>query len=441
MDEDQIKSVTSEVLLKIKPTEETIDELDGVVASIIESVNKASYELKVDAFGKLVGSAARSTWRSGEKDIDIFIMLPPSMSREELEDVGLSIAKNSVSVFEERYAEHPYIRANFEGYDVDMVPCFNVEDASKIKSAVDRTPFHNDYMKCHINGLEDEVLLLKQFMGGMGIYGAELKVRGFSGYLCELLVLKYGSFQGVLLGASDWRSGQIINIEGTGTYDSKDPFVVIDPVDPNRNVAAAVSLESFSKFIDISRSFLDGPGVTYFFPLPVSPISKEELRDLLKERGTELIAIDAEIPDMIDDVLFPQLYKAEKAILRLMKCHDFRALGSGVWAGDGRALILFEMEVGRLPNIKKITGPPVTFRDRGRSFKAKHAPSPIFIEGGNYVARVPREYTNIIELLRGELDSCSLGKNLSTALRSCKILKDEDVLFNGLDIFIKGLLV
>ncbi|MDY6958863.1 MAG: CCA tRNA nucleotidyltransferase, partial [Halobacteriota archaeon] len=360
MDEEGIKSVTSEVLEKIKPQKEMIDELNGVVSRILESVDRAASLLEVDAYGKLVGSAARGTWRSGEKDIDIFIMLPPGMSREELEEVGLSIAKNCISDFEERYAEHPYIRANFEGYDLDLVPAYNVDDASKIKSAVDRTPFHNDYIKSRIEGLEDEVLLLKQFMSGARVYGAELKVQGFSGYLCELLVLKYGSFCSVLRGASDWRSSQIINIEGRGTYDSKDPFVVIDPVDPNRNVAAAVSLESFSRFIDASRFFLDSPDLTYFFPKPSSKVSKKELKELLKERGTELISIDFEIPDIIDDILFPQLYKSEKAIIRLINRHDFRVFGSGVWAEDGRAIILFEIEVGSLPNIKKITGPPVT---------------------------------------------------------------------------------
>ena len=31
-------------------------------------------------------------------------------------------------------------------------------------------------------------------MQGIGVYGAEIKVGGFSGYLCELLVMKYGGF-------------------------------------------------------------------------------------------------------------------------------------------------------------------------------------------------------------------------------------------------------
>ncbi|MDY6930475.1 MAG: CCA tRNA nucleotidyltransferase [Halobacteriota archaeon] len=440
MDEEGIKSITSEVLLKIKPQKEMVDELESVVSKILQSVDIAASDLKVEAYGKLVGSVARGTWRSGEKDIDIFIMLPSSMSREELEEVGLSIAKICATDFEERYAEHPYIRAKIEGYDIDLVPAFSVDEASKIKSAVDRTPFHNDYIKGRIDGLADEVILLKQFMSGAGVYGAELKVQGFSGYLCELLVIKYGSFFEVLKAASDWKLGQIINMEEIGTYNSKDPFVFIDPVDPNRNVAAAVSLQSYSRFIDASRSFLDGPDLAYFFSEPVSPITKKELTDLLKERGTELITIDFVIPDLIDDILFPQLYKAEKAIIRLMNRHDFRVFSSDVWAGAGRAIILFEMEVGRLPNIKKVIGPPVTFRGRVENFREKHVPNPTFIEDGIYVARVPRRYTNVTDLLENELGSCSLGKNISNSLDGCKILKDEEIYSSELGIFIKEFL-
>ena len=55
------------------------------------------------------------------------------------------MAKESDS-FEERYAEHPYVNAIFDGFEVDLVPAFGVESAASIKSAVDRTPFHNNYI-------------------------------------------------------------------------------------------------------------------------------------------------------------------------------------------------------------------------------------------------------------------------------------------------------
>ena len=96
--------------------------------------------------------------------------------------------------YEIRYAEHPYVHGIVKGVEVDVVPCYRLKDASRIKSAVDRTPFHHEWLKDRIKGKENEVRLLKGFLKANGLYGAEYKVRGFSGYLCELLIMFYGSF-------------------------------------------------------------------------------------------------------------------------------------------------------------------------------------------------------------------------------------------------------
>ena len=146
----------------------------------------------------MVGSAARGTWLSGTHDIDVFISFPEETPRKDLETLGMAIAREVAKLAEhaeDRHAEHPYLNIIYKGFDVDLVPCFRVASASRIKSAVDRTPFHNDFIKPRIKGCEDEVLLLKQFMRGGGVYGSELRTQGFSGYLTELLVIHYGSFE------------------------------------------------------------------------------------------------------------------------------------------------------------------------------------------------------------------------------------------------------
>ena len=52
---------------------------------------------------------------------------------------------------------------------------------------------------CKINHKQaDEVVLLKKFMESVGTYGSEFKVGGFSGYLCEMLILQYGNFMETL---------------------------------------------------------------------------------------------------------------------------------------------------------------------------------------------------------------------------------------------------
>ena len=90
-----------------------------------------------------------------------------------------------------------------------------------------------------------------------GTYGSEFKVGGFAGYLCELLIIKYGSFEETLKAATNWQYGHIIDLEDYGTGGQfNDPLIMIDPTDKNRNVGAALRLNKFSEFIQSARNYL-----------------------------------------------------------------------------------------------------------------------------------------------------------------------------------------
>ena len=185
------ENLEKSVLAKIKPTPYEQKCLFNIADYLIKRTNLIASELNLTGVSaQLVGSAARGTWLSGTHDLDIFILFPDDTDTEYLEYYGLKIARKVAEESDsrqEQYAEHPYISLKFKGYDVDLVPCFRVSSASNIKSAVDRTPFHNEFIKENITGLEDEVLVLKQFMHGIGVYGSELKTRGFSGYFCRVV--------------------------------------------------------------------------------------------------------------------------------------------------------------------------------------------------------------------------------------------------------------
>ena len=135
------------------------------------------------------GSVAKDTWLSENPDIDVFIRLPTSIPRKNLGEIGLKIARKAAANARqvERFAEHPYLEAFMDGYRVDIVPCYDAKKG-EWQSATDRTPYHTDYIRKRLEiNLLGEARLLKRFMQGIGIYGAELKIGGFSGYLCELL--------------------------------------------------------------------------------------------------------------------------------------------------------------------------------------------------------------------------------------------------------------
>ncbi|MCG7848239.1 MAG: CCA tRNA nucleotidyltransferase [ANME-2 cluster archaeon] len=419
-------NILTEILGRIKPTMDEQQKMQKVADHIISLVDQvAAGSGLTDVSGTLVGSAARGTWISGEHDLDIFITFPEETSNEELKNVGLRIARQvaaNADRFEERYAEHPYIHAHFNDFEVDLVPCFRVGSAAQIKSAVDRTPFHNQFILERIKGLEDEVLLLKQFMKGAGVYGSDLRTGGFSGYLAELLIIQHGSFIQVLGAANTWKPGTLIDIMEHGNKQHNDPLVMVDPTDPARNVAAALTLDRFAGFIDRARQYLDSPALEQFFPSLAAPISDAEFDIITSTRGTSLVAVVFDRPDVVEDVLYPQLFMLHSSLTDLLSRHKFSVLNSDVWAGDGEAVVVLEMEVAHLPFVKKHTGPPVWEGAHARDFKQKYLEnrglSGVYIKNGRYVVDVLRPYTDVTELIKNELHNCRLGKHVGASIRN-----------------------
>ncbi|MBA7520973.1 hypothetical protein ES705_13073 [subsurface metagenome] len=445
---EEIKRICKEVIARIRPDEEEKRQVKAVADLIIAKINKKALEMGIEAHAISVGSTARNTWISGEADIDIFIMFPAEMSEEDLKEKGLALAKSISDRYEERYASHPYIHAYFydaEGrteHEADLVPCFSVKDASLLKSAVDRTPFHNEYVTKRIPGLEEEVLLVKQFLKSAGIYGSEQRRKGFSGYLCELLVLRYSSFAELLRNASEWQYGERIEIEGGGKYKGEDALIVIDPVDPNRNVAAAVSPDSFCRLIDAARDFLACPDASFFAMEKKKEMSRAEFVKCVEERGTEFVMVLFEAPDVVEDILFPQLRKAEASVTNLIERNGFTVYRSDVSVEGDKAFLMFELLVWNLPQVKKHVGPPVTSKYHSEQFKSKYKPFSFRkrIENGRYVVEVARKYTDAVELLKNELRSCSLGKQVSESIdRGYEVLRNEEIrFFKGVGYFFRA---
>ena len=355
-----------EVLERIKPSEAEKKKLLEIQEELTSEVKAAADKLGVSGvLVKMVGSAARGTWLSGTHDIDVFMSFPEETPRKDLETLGMAIAREvakHAEYAEDRHAEHPYLNIVFKGFDVDLVPCFRVTSACRIKSAVDRTPFHNDFVKARIKGCEDEVLLLKQFMRGSGVYGSELKTQGFSGYLTELLIIHYGSFEKVIETACFWKPGEKIDIMQHGEIEHEEPLVMVDPTDPRRNVAAALSLDKFCMFIDSCREFIKNPELKFFFPACLLPLQDREILERLESRKSIQIAVVFKTPGVVEDVLYPQLYKMEQSTAALLKEYGFSVIKNRRLVWKRRNCDSLELISGTLPKVKKHIGPPVWVR-------------------------------------------------------------------------------
>jgi tRNA nucleotidyltransferase (CCA-adding enzyme) len=301
--------------------------------------------------------------------------------------------------------------------DIDVVPCFEISSTEKLKSSVDRTPFHVRFIeRCLRPDQSKEVRLLKQFCKANGLYGADAKTEGLSGYVCELLVIKYGSFIGVLEGAVGWHAGYIIDIASFYKKEEyaqlkkmfkSNPLILIDPTDRTRNTSAALSCYNFEKLRSVARKLLENPSERMFFPQKIRPMSLRELASVQKRRESEIAVVVIDAPKVVPDILWPQLRRFAQRLEMIMKENEFAVMRKDVYSDeDDFAAVLLEMETHKLPAVRKRTGPSVFDEHGARSFLGKYNKSATagpFIEGEYWTVETKRAFRTAKEKLKDSL--------------------------------------
>lgn len=404
------KKLRQKLVRQKYPDTEELEELREQYEKISEHITE---EFGVETF--FAGSAGRKTCMKGDRDIDLFLMFPEKLERQELENRGLKIGEKTFRHFdgdyEVDYAEHPYTKGEIDGHEVEIVPCYDTAPG-EIKSAVDRSPHHAEWVKENLDQEQiEDVVLLKSFLKAQGIYGSSLMTRGFSGYLCEILIEEYGSFRDLLEEAENWREKTVIDPEEhheelSGELEEKfseDSLVVIDPVDEERNVASVLTSENYSKFIHACWKFNQGPGVNFFQREEVE-VEKFEVQQEIENRA-DFIVLEFEAINEPDDIVYPQMRKTLGRLEKRLEKHGFRIFESGFHAGEEEIRMFFELN-SSLPGVEYRKGPKVFHgTDHLEEFSSKYENT--FIRDERVFSKVDREFTHAKEFLKSFLDGDS----------------------------------
>jgi tRNA nucleotidyltransferase (CCA-adding enzyme) len=326
----------------------------------------------------LGGSFAKGTWLKKDADIDIFVKISTSTSFEEFEDLAKRIGFESLRRYRPtvRYSSHPYIEAFVRGVRVNVVPCYDVEKG-KWKSAADRSPFHTKYVMDNLDEKKrNQVRLLKKFLKGSGVYGAEIATSGFSGYVAEVLIIKFGSFRAVLEEFSNINGREkkhVISIEKADqdiikTFDSR--LVIIDPVDPRRNLGAAISAGSTGIFVLAARAFLERPSLDYFLE---SQRNSKYSKYAYPRLYPNLLVIEFCYSKRSPDVIWGQLKKSLNALSKRLELADFNVIRSACSTDEKKlAAFVFLLESLKLWPYRERIGPEVLMGDAADNFISKN---------------------------------------------------------------------
>lgn len=357
-----MKKIISNVKKSVIPSKNLINSKKRIAETAINLVKKEIGKFPDVIDVEFGGSYAKGTWLSKEADVDIFVKFKESTSNEKFEDIAKKIGFASMKKFKPyvRYSEHPYVEAEIKKTKINIVPCYDVKEGNW-KSSADRSPFHTKFMQKSLTSkMKDEVRLLKTFLKSTRIYGAEIAKQGFSGYVTEVLVLNFDTFENVIRAISKIKENQVI---GKTSKKFETSIVIIDPIDSNRNLAAAISNQNIGKFVLACRAFQAKPNDKFFKILKRKQTSSWE----------DVLTVKFDFKMRSPDIIWGQIKRATSSLVTQLELGGFKVLRSMCYTDEKKeAYLFFLLESSTIPK-KYVKKGPEFFREDGcKSFIGKN---------------------------------------------------------------------
>jgi tRNA nucleotidyltransferase (CCA-adding enzyme) len=427
----KLERVAEAVLREVRPSKEESRAMTAKINTVMHRLKKLvpkNIEIMV------AGSAARGTELRGNSDVDIFLLFDSPVPKAKMEKLSMEVAKRMVKgkrneSFLVKYAEHPYARLLLGdmGVRVDLVPAYKIRSAKERVTSVDRTQLHNEFIKSVLSKRQqDDVRLLKALLRFHGIYGAEAKVEGFSGYLCELLIHTYGSLSKLIVAMANVKVPLVIDHSGED-LDPRDAaksfgkkLVVIDPTDKERNVAANVSDESFARFVLLCRVLLMDPSLKNFNGSGYSDLhSADKLSAVAKRLGVGLYAISFKADDIADEIIWQQLRRLMLTINTELSKLGFTPLLS-LQEIDGTDAVLGFMINESKKRYKVLVGPSALMKDAATAFAMAHASASVMfrsLENDRLYVVEEAECTNPEEAIKNIMKSIKIPSHFAKGIK------------------------
>ncbi|HET7337528.1 MAG TPA: CCA tRNA nucleotidyltransferase [Candidatus Nitrosotalea sp.] len=385
------------------PARQEQEKIGALAEKLLGLVKKESSKFPEVTSVELGGSFAKGTWLKGKLDFDIFVKMKKDTDEKQFEEIGRKIGFASMKKYHPyvRYSEHPYVEAIVEDTKVNVVPCYDVEKG-QWKSSADRSSFHTRFILEQLDEQKkNEVRLLKKFLRGIDIYGAEIAMEGFGGYVSEVLIYYYGSFMKVLEAAANFAHGQVI---GNPTKKFETALVLIDPIDSNRNLGTAISVQNFGKFILAARAYLKKPSLVFFN-------GKKPISDAKNLQN--VLVVKFSYKKRSPDIIWGQAKRAATALSGQLELGGFHVLRKGAIVDEkSEAAMLFLLHDTTIEKSMVKNGPDIFRKAESENFILRNSKNKLtwVDDDGKILSLQQREFYEAKKFLQS-----LLKKNLSKA--------------------------
>ncbi|MHA1865834.1 MAG: hypothetical protein ACTSVB_03595 [Candidatus Heimdallarchaeaceae archaeon] len=334
--EKKMDEIENAVVEQLIIDEEFHMEVEEILNILIEKINSDLSSIGVIGRVEKQGSFVRRTYLNEDDTYDLVLILKkdekPNVPRildqlvERLKNDR--IQKQPIQITK-IVGKMPYLRMIANGILVNLFVGFDISPEQSKMSIFDLIPLHTSYIITHMSSNEKkDVLLLKKFMKSIGVYRNEIGAIGFNGYLCELLILFYGSFRSAIKAIAKWKPRVLIDmkknkqviedvdaqtIELLGGYY---PLYVSDPLAPRNNVAADVSINQFNSVISAANVYLYAPSLSFFLYQPVTLPSFETLVQKIKMSGKTILVLSFYRRHQESEICWQQALNMKKAFTK-----------------------------------------------------------------------------------------------------------------------------
>ena len=385
------KEILKAVVQEIKPESKVVGEAE----EFLKTLNNALKKSRIKAKATFGGSYAKDTWLKGDYDIDIFVKFDLKYKTEDLSSMLEKALKPFKPEMLHGSRDYFWVRNKMK---FEIIPVLDIKKPEHAQNVTDFSPWHVKWVNDKGKKYKDDIRLVKRFMKVQGCYGAESYIKGFSGHVVDILVIYHKGFMPLLKAAAKWKPKVIVDYYGKigkkaemilNKSKIQGPIIIVDPVQPNRNAAAAVNQKMFDAFADAAGKFLKKPSEKFF---EYKEIDWEKL-----SRKGKLIIIDIDVPEGKEDPVGAKLVKAYEYMKK--KLDDFKPSPEMIikWDKQRKATFGYLLKQEKLPEEFEWPGPPAEMKEAAEIFSKKHKKT--FVKKGRVYAKVKYEYRNPEELL------------------------------------------
>ncbi|RLE39128.1 CCA tRNA nucleotidyltransferase [Candidatus Woesearchaeota archaeon] len=404
-------SLLEEVLEENTLTEKEKKDVKKKIKCVVKKLKEELKKSKIKAEVMLGGSAAKDTFLK-DFDVDVFIRFD---RRRYLDENISKILAGVVRQFKAKriHGSRDYFGAKIDGISYEFVPVLNIEDPGQAVNVTDASPLHVNWVLSKLNQrLRNDILLLKLFCKANHCYGAESYIKGFSGHVIDILIIYYDGFERVLRASQHWKPYDIIDVSKHKVrFMNKSkisPLIVVDPIQPDRNAAAALSMERFKLFKERAGAFLEKPSKDFFMR---KEFDVEKIKRKFKEDDVFVVNVGARSGK--EDVVGAKLLKAFEFIAKRIKKEGFTLKQADwKWNKARKAEFYFVVKREVLPEKMEIEGPPVFVKRHVAAFKKKHKDT--FVKKGRLYANVKRPFRKTKKLLQNLIKDTYITEKVKT---------------------------